>query len=80
MGYWSVVSGEVGNLVFVARFDSFEAYGRTMAAIAADPISMEWQAKRLKAGQAEWGPRQYRVGNRDLIEAARLAFFVAAVR
>jgi hypothetical protein len=54
VSYWSVVSGEVGNLVFVARFDSFEAYGRTMAAIAADPISMEWQAKRLKAGQAEW--------------------------
>jgi hypothetical protein len=48
------VGGEIGNLVFAVRFDSFEAYGRTMAAIAADPTIMEWQAKRLKAGQAEW--------------------------
>jgi hypothetical protein len=48
------VGGEIGNLVFAVRFDSFEAHGRTMAAIAADPTTMEWQAKRLKAGQAEW--------------------------
>lgn len=54
VSYWSVVGGEIGNLAFVVRFDSFEAYGRTMDAIAADPTTMEWQAKRLKAGQAEW--------------------------
>ena len=54
VSYWSVVGGEIGNLAFVVRFDSFEAYGRTMAAIAADPTTMEWQAKRLKAGQSEW--------------------------
>ena len=54
VSYWSVIGGEIGNLVFAVRFDSFEAHGRTMAAISADPATMEWQAKRLKAGMSEW--------------------------
>jgi len=54
VSYWSVIGGEVGNLAFAVRFDSFEAYGRSMAAMFTDPATMEWQAKRLKAGQSEW--------------------------
>jgi hypothetical protein len=54
VSYWSVIGGEVGNLAFTVRFDSFEAYGRSMAAMFTDPATMEWQAKRLKAGQSEW--------------------------
>ncbi|WP_396604636.1 hypothetical protein ACFLEY_11180 [Bradyrhizobium sp. YCK136] len=33
VSYWSVIGGEVGNYAFVARFDSVEAYGRTLAAL-----------------------------------------------
>jgi hypothetical protein len=54
VSFWSVIGGEVGNLAFMVRFDSFEAYGRTMAAMFTDPSTLEWQAKRLKAGQSEW--------------------------
>jgi hypothetical protein len=54
VSYWSVIGGEVGNYAFVARFDSIEAYGRTMASIGADPAFAEFQAKRLKAGQSDW--------------------------
>jgi len=31
-----------------------EAYGRTLASLGADPAFVEFQAKRLKAGQSEW--------------------------
>ena len=44
VSYWSVIGGEVGNYAFVARFDS----------IGDDPAFREFQAKRLKAGQADW--------------------------
>lgn len=54
VSYWSVIGGEVGNYAFVARFDSVEAYGRTLAALGNDPAFPEFQAKRLKAGQADW--------------------------
>jgi hypothetical protein len=54
VSYWSVIGGEVGNLAFMVRFDSIEAYGRSMAAMFNDPATTEWQAKRLKAGQSEW--------------------------
>ena len=35
--YWSVIGGEVGNLAFMVRFESFEAYGRSTATMFADP-------------------------------------------
>ncbi|WP_246786645.1 hypothetical protein [Bradyrhizobium sp. USDA 3458] len=52
VGYWSVIGGEIGNYAFVARFDSVETYGRTLASLGADPAFFEFQAKRLKAGQS----------------------------
>jgi len=54
VSYWSVIGGEIGNYAFVARFDSIEAYGRSLASIGADPSFAEFQAKRLKAGQSDW--------------------------
>jgi hypothetical protein len=54
VSYWSVFGGEVGNYAFVARFDSIEAYGRTLASLGADPAFVEFQAKRLKVGVSEW--------------------------
>jgi hypothetical protein len=54
VSYWSVIGGEVGNYAFVARFDSIEAYGRTLASLGADPAFAEFQAARLKAGQSDW--------------------------
>ena len=54
VSYWSVIGGEVGNYAFIARFDSIEAYGRTLASLGADPAFAEFQAKRLKAGQSDW--------------------------
>src|SRR5215467_12376051 len=54
VSYWSVIGGEVGNYAFVARFDSMEAYGRSLASLGADPAFAEFQAKRLKAGQSDW--------------------------
>ena len=52
--YWSIMGGEVGNLAFTVGFESFEDYGRVLAAVFADPATAEWQAKRLKAGQSDW--------------------------
>jgi hypothetical protein len=34
---WTVSAGEVGNMVFATRYDSYEAYGKCMDAVYADP-------------------------------------------
>jgi hypothetical protein len=54
VSYWSIVGGEIGNMAFAVRFESFEAYGKTLSALFADPDYQAWQAKRMKAGQADW--------------------------
>jgi hypothetical protein len=41
-------------MAFAVRFESFEAYGKTLSALFADPDYQAWQAKRMKAGQADW--------------------------
>jgi hypothetical protein len=61
VSYWNVIGGEVGNLVFVVRFDSFESYGRTMNAMFGDPA--EGRASGM-------GARQYCNRTRTLIEFA----------
>ena len=43
VSYWSVVGGEIGNLAFVVRFDSFEAYGRPW--LPSQPIRPPWNGK-----------------------------------
>lgn len=51
---WAVNTGEIGNLVFSAMFETWDAYGKTSGAVAGDPAYMAWQAKRQKAGLTEW--------------------------
>ncbi len=44
---WAVSAGEVGNMVFSARYDSFEAYGKCTRCFVCRPcISSIGQAKR----------------------------------
>ncbi len=51
---WGVQVGEVGDMVFVARFESAAQLGATLDAINGDPAFMAWRVKNLKAGLATW--------------------------
>ncbi len=51
---WGVQVGEVGDMVFVARFESAAKLGATLDAINGDPVFMAWRVKNLKAGLATW--------------------------
>jgi uncharacterized membrane protein YdcZ (DUF606 family) len=35
--FWTVVVGEVGNIVFTVNFESFSAYGAAVDKLGADP-------------------------------------------
>jgi hypothetical protein len=47
---WAVSAGEVGNMVFSARYESFEAYGKCTDALYADPAFQAWQVKGTASG------------------------------
>lgn len=51
---WTVSSGEIGNMVFSARYDSYEAYGKCTDAVVADPDYQAWAAKGLASGLSTW--------------------------
>lgn len=51
---WSVQVGEVGNMTFVARFESTAKLGATLDALNGDPNFVTWRAKNLQAGMASW--------------------------
>lgn len=51
---WSVQVGEIGNMAFVARFESYAKLGATVEALNADPAFMAWRAKSIKSGLATW--------------------------
>jgi hypothetical protein len=51
---WSVQVGEIGNMAFVARFESAAKLGATVEALNADPAFMAWRAKSIKTGLATW--------------------------
>lgn len=51
---WGVQVGEVGDMVFVARFESAAKLAATLDAINGDPAFMAWRVKNLKAGLATW--------------------------
>ena len=51
---WAVSAGEVGNMVFSARYDSFEAYGKCTDALYADPAFQTWQVKGTSSGLSSW--------------------------
>ena len=51
---WAVSAGEIGNMVFSARYDSFEAYGKCTDALYADPAFQAWQVKGTASGLSSW--------------------------
>ncbi len=51
---WAVSAGEIGNMVFAARYDSFEAYGKSTDAIYADPAFQAWSVKATASGLSSW--------------------------
>ena len=51
---WAVSAGEVGNMVFSARYESFEAYGKCTDALYADPAFQAWQVKGTASGLSSW--------------------------
>jgi hypothetical protein len=51
---WAVQVGEIGNLSFVARFESSAKLGATIEALNNDQAFAAWRARNLKAGLATW--------------------------
>ena len=51
---WTVSSGEIGNMVFSARYDSYEAYGKCSDAVFSDPDYQAWVLKGTASGVSTW--------------------------
>ena len=51
---WSVSSGEIGNMIFTARYDSYAAYGKCTDAVFAAPDYQAWTAKGVARGVSTW--------------------------
>jgi hypothetical protein len=51
---WTVSSGEIGNMIFSARYESYEAYGKCTDAVVADPAYQAWTAKGVASGLSTW--------------------------
>ena len=51
---WSVSTGEIGNMVFASRYDSYEAYGKCVDAVYADPAFQAWSARATASGYSTW--------------------------
>jgi len=51
---WTVSAGEIGNMVFSTSYDSFEAYGKCLDAVYADPDFQAWQIKGTASGLSTW--------------------------
>lgn len=54
VSFWAVQVGEVGNLSFVARFESAAKLGATLEAMNTDPAFATWRAKSVKSSLATW--------------------------
>jgi len=51
---WAVQIGEIGNLSFVARFESSAKLGAALEALNNDPAFAAWRAQSVKGGLASW--------------------------
>jgi hypothetical protein len=51
---WAVSTGEIGNMVFAARYESYEAYGKCTDAVYADPAYQAWSQKGVASGLSTW--------------------------
>lgn len=75
VSYWSVIGGEVGNLAFTVRFDSFEAYGHSMAAIVHRSGNHGMASKKTQSWPIRMGAVEYCNRTGDLTtSAANLRF------
>ena len=54
VSFWSVSTGEIGNMVFASRFANMEQYGKCSDAVFADPSYPAWQAKAAASGLTSW--------------------------
>ena len=51
---YTVSVGEIGNMVFTSRYDSYEAYGKCVDAVVADPDYQAWVLKATASGVSTW--------------------------
>ena len=51
---WAVSTGEIGNMVFNTRYESYEAYGKCADAVYADPAYQAWSQKGVASGLSTW--------------------------
>ena len=51
---WAVSTGEIGNMVFNVRYESYEAYGKCVDAVYADPAYQAWSQKGVASGLSTW--------------------------
>ena len=51
---YTVSVGEIGNMVFAARWDSYEAYGKSLDKMVGDQSVQALMAKITASGTAEW--------------------------
>ena len=51
---YTVSVGEIGNLVFTARWDSYEAYGKSLDKMVGEQSVQALMAKITASGTAEW--------------------------
>lgn len=51
---WTVSMGEIGNMIFEARFDSYESYARCYDRLTADPAFSTWMQKLTSGGLSTW--------------------------
>ena len=51
---YTVSVGEIGNMVFAARWDSYEAYGKSLDKMVGDQSVQALMAKITGSGTAKW--------------------------
>jgi hypothetical protein len=51
---WAVSTGEIGNMVFTTRYESYEAYGKCADAVYADPAYQAWSQRGVASGLSTW--------------------------
>ena len=51
---WTGQLGEIGNMRFVARFESCTKLGAALDGINGDPAFAAWRVKNIKAGLSTW--------------------------
>lgn len=51
---YTVSVGEIGNMVFTARWDSYEAYGQTLDKMVGEQSVQALMSRITASGTAEW--------------------------